>query len=68
MHYSAALAASGKGGVWARRPSPKARAFSDHFKQMYEDVMTVMRIRTFQLIILQVWLPLGPFSMTQKLV
>ena len=28
--------------------------FSDHFRQMYEDVMTVMRIRTFQLIILQV--------------
>lgn len=32
--------------------------FADHFRQMYEDVMTVMRIRTFQLIILQV-LPYG---------
>ncbi|KAK9801849.1 hypothetical protein WJX73_001027 [Symbiochloris irregularis] len=31
----------------------KGTSVSSHFRQMYEDVMTVMRIRTFQLIILQ---------------
>ena len=46
----------------AFRPSTGAKAFSDHFRQMYEDVMTVMRIRTFQLIILQVPACTGSFA------
>lgn len=42
------------GVMYACRSPSNTRLFADHFKQMYEDVMTVMRIRTFQLIILQV--------------
>lgn len=40
------------------RPGGNAQttSFGAHFRQMYEDVMTVMRVRTFQLIILQVGL------------